>query len=426
MGGVRIAGIASMGRQRRLSPNRPDSQAVRLPACAAQATADWLQNEFSAIPGVRITADARTLQVLIYAPPEIQARIAQRLTALTPPANASPPAGPMQPPSLGAASGGMNQCRSSVSLQSCTAEQLEASLAGLLGNRLRAIPPLQAQTRRYGVVAGNGESVELTIDAGLKQVTIEGPVAGVETCARLIRALDSPDEAGGRNTRLVPLRTSKPESIQRAIAAVRDATGGRPAQMPLAATLFQAADRNAAPSPGTAGPQTPGGKPAGGLVNPVEIESLEGLDVLVLRGKAQDVEQVLEIINQIERISAETEPAIQVLPLRFADCRAMSQMIRPLYDDIYQPRQGAVSITAVVKPDALLIVGRRENVQTVIDLAEKLDQPVPPDMQFRVIFLRHATAAVAGHHSGFLQGQGSGRIGAPGGASRRTSGPIRC
>jgi type II secretion system protein D len=346
-----------------------------------------LQNEFGAIPGVRITADPRTSQILIYAPPEIQVRIAQRLAALPPSASVSPPAS-------AAAPAGMNQS-CSVTLRYCTTDQLEASLAGLLGNRLRPIPALRAQTRRYGVVSGNGDSVELTIDAGLKQAIIDGPGPTVETCARLIRALDSPDEAGGRNTRLVPLRTSKPESIRRVITAVHDGTGDRQAHMPLAATLFQAADHSAAPSPGAGGPQAPGDRPAGGLVNPVEIEALEGLDVLVLRGKAQDVEQVLEIINQIERVSAETEPAIQVLPLRFADCRAMSQMIQSLYKEIYEPRQGVVSITSMVKPNALLIVGRRENVQTVIDLAEKLDQPVPPDTQFRVILLHHATAVVA-------------------------------
>ncbi len=36
-------------------------------------------------------------------------------------------------------------------------------------------------------------------------------------------------------------------------------------------------------------------------MGPVQIEMLDGLDVIVLRGNAQDVAQVTDIINQIER-----------------------------------------------------------------------------------------------------------------------------
>jgi len=42
-----------------------------------------------------------------------------------------------------------------------------------------------------------------------------------------------------------------------------------------------------------------------------------------------------------------------------------------------------------------LIVGRPDNVQTVIDLVGKLDQPVAPETQFRVFQLRHVAAADA-------------------------------
>ena len=44
----------------------------------------------------------------------------------------------------------------------------------------------------------------------------------------------------------------------------------------------------------------------------MQMEVIDGLDVLVLRGSAQDVEQMMEVVEQIERISAETEPAIDI------------------------------------------------------------------------------------------------------------------
>jgi general secretion pathway protein D len=382
----------------------PAVKAYVCPAGTVQAAAEQLRNEFGMIPGVGIAADERTSQVIVVASPEIQTRISQRLAALTTPARVLPPSGPASPATAVATTGGENRFSVvSLSLRHCTAEQLEASLASILGNRLLVIPSAQLQTRRYRVASRGGENVDLTIDSATRQLTLEGPGAAVEACGRLIRAFDSLDEADGQNTRLVPLRSSKPASIQRTIAALRDTTGAPDSRLPPPAMFVHAQGqgdvqqppgRAAAPAPAAA-EKTPEGKPRVGLVNPVDIETLEGLDVLVLRGKAQDLEQVLQIINQIERISTETEPAIHVLPLRCVDCRAMERMIQKLYADVYAPRQGEVSITAVVKPNALLIVGRPENVRTAVELAGKLDQPVTPETQFQVFQLRHAAAATA-------------------------------
>ena len=122
---------------------------------------------------------------------------------------------------------------------------------------------------------------------------------------------------------------------------------------------------------------------------------LDGLDVLVLRGNTQDVEQVMEIINQIERLSAETKPAIELLPMKNVDCQAMAALVQDLYDKVFLSRQGSVSITPIVKPNAMLIVGRPENVRTVKDLIERLDQPVDPNTQFQVFHLKYASAAAA-------------------------------
>ena len=384
--------LLSWGSGTAFAQTTPIVKAYVCPAGTVQAVADRLQKEFGATPGVKIVVDERTSQVIAYAPAEIQPHIGQRLGVLTGTVDAPSPGGPQRLSGSLAPAAGVNQSRT-VSLQHCTAEQLEASLRGILNNRLVGLPSPRPQTRRYRVASGSG-NVELTIDPGIRQIAIEGPVASVETCARLILALDSSDEAGGRNTRLVPLRTSKPSSIQRAVSAIHDTTGAPQARMPMASMRLERQNQGGASLPaGAANAQ--GGKSRIGLANPVEIESLEGIDVLVLRGKSQDVEQVLEIIKQIERISVETEPAIEVLPLRQADCNAMGDMIRKIYDEVYLKRQGEVNITSVVKPNALLIVGRKENVQTVVDLVAKMDHPVAADSQPRWFALRHATAAVA-------------------------------
>jgi len=139
----------------------------------------------------------------------------------------------------------------------------------------------------------------------------------------------------------------------------------------------------------------PPGEEEANLVGTVQVELLEGLDVLVVRGLRRDVERVVELIEQIERLSAEAEPAVEVYHLRHVDSQALAELLVPLYEEIYLPRQGAVSITALVKPNALLLIGRPENVGRVIELVQKLDRPVAPHTQFRVFRLRYAAAATA-------------------------------
>ena len=122
---------------------------------------------------------------------------------------------------------------------------------------------------------------------------------------------------------------------------------------------------------------------------------LEGLDVMVIRGNKRDVDRVVEIINEIERLSAETEPAVEILQLKHVDCTQLATLVTQLYQQVFSPRQGAVNITALVKPNALLLVGRPESVRTVVDLVARLDQPVAPETQFQVFQLRHAAAETA-------------------------------
>ena len=73
----------------------------------------------------------------------------------------------------------------------------------------------------------------------------------------------------------------------------------------------------------------------------------------------------------------------------------MATLVKALYDEVYLARQGAVSITPLVMPNAILIVGRPENVKTVKDLVARLDQPAVPGTQFQVFHLQYASAVAA-------------------------------
>ena len=294
----------------------------------------------------------------------------------------------------------------------------------MLGNRLSPTAGAAPNVAAYRLALPDGGSLELRIDRQANRVSIRGPAAA-DSCVQLIHALDAPRQAADRSTRLVSLEAARSADVQRTIDAIRssavpakrqspDPSSAAPGQDSAVTMLLQPAETTAPaqPAAAAAGEEPPAGfsqegpPPAGpaaagrpeengALIGPVQIEWLEGLDVLIIRGHQRDVERVVEIIEQIERLSVETEPAIELYPLRHVDCEALTTLVSQLYGEVFSLRQGSVSITALVKPNAVLLIGRRESVDTVIDLIKRLDRPVEAEAQFRVFRLEHASAQTA-------------------------------
>jgi len=401
----------------------PVFEAYRFPAGQAAAIAAQLKGEFPPTAAVRIVVDQRTSQILVRAPPEIQRQIADRLNQALPTPAAS------HKPSLVRSASPSTQSHE-VQLRQTTARQLQTALVGMLGERLLVVGEAGGDTTGYRLKLPDGRTAQLTIDRQTDRVLVQGDGPVVDSCVRMVRALDRPREPGDNGTRLISLTGAKPAHVRRAVDAIQNGqaapesqSGDQPAdgeqsnravaaspeepeatpgnQLPAAA----ANDRSTRPpvpkTQQTPGPPAEGEEPKGKLlddrklIGPVQIEMLDGLDVMVIRGHRRDVEQVVDIIERIEQLGAETEPAIEVHALRHVDCDALATLINQLYADVFAPRQGDVSITALVKPNALLLIGRRENVETVINLVKRLDQPVAPETQFRVFRLEHASAVTA-------------------------------
>ena len=131
------------------------------------------------------------------------------------------------------------------------------------------------------------------------------------------------------------------------------------------------------------------------LDSDVEVETLPDLDAIILRGRPRDVEELRRIIEEIERLSAETQPEIDIVYLNHVGCEALATIIKQVDPELTGGRQGRASAVPLVKPNALLLVGWGEAVKSIKELVRKLDQPVLPETQFRVFRLRHAAAAVA-------------------------------
>jgi len=410
------------------------------------AAADWLRSQFDATLGVRVAADPRTGHLLVYAPAELHPHVAARLAQMpelpaTPalaPAASVPSAAPSKPAATTAPRPVAGQAFSQiVPLRQQSVQQVEAALAKAIGDRLAVVGSPQAGS--YEVRLTGGAIARIDVDRVANRVVIRGSSTAGPALARLIEMLDQTPAAGTPQMQLISLRTSRPADIRRAVdalhaantaneqsapanpAATSTAPGAKlalmfqqrePAGRPQPAPLAQAqpiplpedtppgqpsaetppSNAQTITQPAGAAPRT---TPPGSVVGPVQIEVLDGLDVMVVRGNPADVDQVMQIIQQIERLSAQTEPSIELYPLQYTDGEAVGLLVSELYADAFAPRQGTVTITPLVKPNALLLVGRPENVKTALDLIKRLDQPVAPETQFQVFRLKHATAVTA-------------------------------
>ncbi|HEX4412953.1 MAG TPA: secretin N-terminal domain-containing protein, partial [Lacipirellulaceae bacterium] len=105
------------------------------------------------------------------------------------------------------------------------------------------------------------------------------------------------------------------------------------------------------------------------------------------------------------------------------DSVRMSVLLEKLYELILRQRSGAVTITPLGTPNALLLIGRTDNVKSAIELIQKLDQPIIPTAQFEVFPLKHATASEAKSLIDEFLGQGqTSSSSSSGGTSTRSSG----
>ncbi|NMC21513.1 MAG: hypothetical protein GYA33_13960, partial [Thermogutta sp.] len=380
------------------------------PPHTLESTAAALQAQFGNDPRVKIITDARTSQILVVAPAEVQAAAARFLdnpsASQSTAANGSLPSAP---------STGQAAEADEIRLWNVSASAMEHQLQQTLGTRLEAAGS-GGSLAQYRLTLRSGETLQFAVDRTANTIRASGPSWAIPSFRQLVAALDAPAMPSGMTTRLASLSNIPQESARRAAEAVRMAnTDGaspsadaapenRPRLRLAQATEAESQDANAAqpelpqagqngqeaaPGEGQPGTGTPG---EGGLIGPVQIEFLEGLDVLVVRGNRRDVERVMQIIRQIEELSTETEPEIRVVPIQHVDCQSLIEIVNEVYQEVFAARRGTVSMTPLVKPNAVLLVGRQESVRTVLDLIWKLDKPVSPETEFRVFPLRHASA----------------------------------
>jgi type II secretion system protein D len=398
---------------------------------------------------VRITADERTGQILVVAPESIHQQIAQRLA---PRGQGAPELAPatVESPGRPSISDTGELGRISVTLRRLTWQELESYLKETWGEKLELQGVSSERLATFQLDLGTARTT-LQVDRLQNVVHVFGPRAQLGAWRQMLLLLD--DVTPGRQTaQLVSLKFAEPARVQEAVSKLRavaerfgnpeTTTAIRVADLGQTAVQEQppAAQGNqpmaGQPPPGetpgrppaseTPGqpPAEPGAEEAEALLQNVRVEFIPELGVVVVIGPRRAVERVRRIIDEIETIGRTIQPTFEVVALQHLNSQATATLLVELYDRVFAPRQGPLSITSLDKPNALLLIGRRETIDIILPLIQKLDEPVPPETQLRVFRLKHISAVDAeALVRGFFVDRPSGP--APVGAAGQQERPLR-
>jgi len=401
--------------------------------------AEQLRLRFADRGGVRIAGDPQSSQLLVLAPIEVHELIARELATV----------------GVGGAGSAANAKSLAkqvpgeqfVGLVYSQVDRIEPQLLRLLGSRLEPRPNRPPGRPDYLFVDAAGRRVELTVDRKGNGILIVGTQALVRQFVLLVHALDAlegPQQEPGRTVRIVPVHRADPTKVRQAVEAYRSGTGDRgsqrrgsgqptvPGKQSPAKEGMGWSDRSnpggvelvqyAVPSEGA------GAEPSGRaaveaiptteeelkaleaerdrlreLGEDVDIETLPDLNVIILRGRDRDIDEVSRIIAEIERLSAIAEPVIYVYALEHVSSAGLLEIIELVAEDVAGGRQGSVHITDLVKPNAILLIGWGEALEAIKELIARLDQPVAPQTQLRLFPLKNAAAsAVSSTIDGFF------------------------
>ncbi len=244
------------------------------------------------------------------------------------------------------------------------------------------------------------------IDTAQNRLVIEAPENTARELESAIRMMDHAIEAEVEAFRLVPTdRDVKvlARNLQPAIARLLSVNNQQPATTDPSAPGTPDVPLN------PADPLLPGipGALAPNLRSDVDIYAVPELGALIIRGSAKDVEAVLAVMREIDKLSQGTTPSVQLLLLKHVDSTQLSTLLGTVYTDLIGRRstttvtpgqtsvaqRGTVTFVPITKPNSLLIIAPETDMDAIIELAEALDQPVDPQTEYEVFSLKSAIAS---------------------------------
>jgi len=325
--------------------------------------------------------------------------------------------------------------------QNVTLDTIELKLQTLFGPRMNQLPQTANDTRRFRIAIPRPQgtsSCDLEFNATEFRVKISGSPNLSEQFLRLIEDIDQPSPKVGHERRYISIQNSDPEKIRKLLETYQmkmtnpsgrrgvgndirqvaylnqDEGGGIPAPLP-------------AMTPSTMVPSTvPSGIPGGGeslnnmggypgtgfgfgsdgtqmeLIPDLrtdlgmnKIQVLEQIDVVIIDAPGAEVARIMKMIKDLEEISREAEPKLEVVFLKNVQCLSLYGVIQQqaFSQQIFNAKQGRVWIFPLANPNAILVAGWGAALDTMKDVIELLDQPVSTEnSMIRVIRLQSVSA----------------------------------
>jgi type II secretory pathway component GspD/PulD (secretin) len=369
----------------------PKLQKLSVPAVQASGLATKLSLRYRDVPGVQIAPDPRNEQLVVMAPELAQRQIArdvQMLLSSSVQTTSSQVPGPLR-----------------IRLANISWQQFEGSLQAIAGTALPVTTSRNGLRASFQLTAAPLQGTTVEVDRAGSSVTVVAPQPSLPGWQKLIAALDHTPSRRGEVTELMRIENADPAPIQRMLRLLRELEQDPSAvampinnDSPFRNAVFQAPGADAQDT----NPQDAGEAPEGadddggsGVIGDTQIQFVPELGQIIIRGAKRDVARVMDVIKEIELKSKLTQPEIQVISLKHTDANAVATLLTQLYDDVLSARQGEVSITSLDSPNALLLIGRKEAVGSLLDLISKIDQPIEEASKLRVFRLQNASAVDA-------------------------------
>lgn len=296
------------------------------------------------------------------------------------------------------------------------AELVNAGRNGLPG--FRVVNPQFVANNASKSKKTQAQSVEfmISIDEERNELLIDGSAREVSGVVKLLRLIDRPAE---EDTQTYIKPSSKfvcqaADQLPAEIERIRAAANGRAiARRPVDERPVRVADEDGrnVPNPNDnrvgdenqpADSSTEGNsefdEAIGNFKGEVNIETIDDLNVMIIRGNQRDVDQILKVIERIEKLSLSTAPVLRLHRLANVDAESLAELMISVYEKLTkfpgratQPRE-SIAIIPVAKPNSLLIVAPQADLDTILELVKELDQPVDPQTEFEVFPLKFANA----------------------------------
>jgi type II secretion system protein D len=389
---------------------RPTSEVV--PAAASAAVGN--NDDAPDLPAAPLREPAR----LQPAPAAAEQLAAPPVSAS--PAEETPVPASAEPAPVGSGSGSV------FAPQHRRAEAMARRLYAALKDRSQLVDSGPLSLPSFRVLEAPGAYSRIAFSVGIdtehNRLIVDAPARKRSAVLRVFGRLDHPDSDGDDSVRLVSASATRTaiaknvaSQLNPLVAQNNQGNPPVPERAPIApgrATLELGQGANPIAQPG----QQNLSELIKGLKGEVTVESVPELGILILRGNPTDVDAVMKVIREIERLSAGAAPQINILTLQFVNSDSFATLMNRVYQDLHGLRSteaGAgtaakqpIHFYAIGKPNAVLVIAPPAEMPGVMKLAAQLDRPVVADTEFQVFPIRHGYAAqIAKSVSDFYKGR---------------------